>query len=250
MQSLYSRIRANGATALKAYIQAKERTAAGKEWYNIPVLRPVIQYNPASDDGLRWVEHASAGLRFKGYADEVATRINHKGWYTQDDGFSDETLRGVVYQLPARDGKPQYIPGYVETCNFDDTGGARLDFSDIRDCEIEAAYAGDRLAEIAAEKEREHNSAWRAGNDYAHAKDTIAKERKKCLALLSAMRAERKRGAPEPICNALREQIKRHVAVITQARNEAAQLVDNFNASWRADVWPAFNEGAGKQVLS
>lgn len=251
MKELYKRIRKNGAIAQAAYTKAKEREAAGVEWYKIPA-REVIEYNAPGDDGLRWVEHASAGLRIKGYADKLGARgIQHTGWFTDDDGTRG-TLRGIVYQLPAKDGKPRYIPGYVESENYDETGGARPDFTDIRECEIEAAYAADKLAERAAEKEREYQEAWRAGNDYAEAGEELSQERKATLELIRDMKKTRStdKHVYPSICAALQSTVRDNLRTIAQLKAKRATLIDDFSASWRADTFAAFNEGAGKEILT
>jgi hypothetical protein len=271
ISELYKRIRANGATAQAAYIQAQNRFAAGVEWWNIPNMRANIEYNQAGKDGARWIEHAATGLRFVGYADEVATRnynyaygIDHTGWFTDDDGTGAK-LRGVVYQLPARKGKPQYIAGYIDSENFDDTGGARLYLNTIYEGEKGGAAEGasydktarevarhaDSIAEKQAEEEREYNEAWRAGSDYAEELQGIKETRRACLELISAIKKERARGAAPVICNALREQVKAHLRIIGKAKKHAAELWDDYEHlrnprnAWRAHLWAAFADGAG-----
>jgi hypothetical protein len=51
-----------------------------------------------------------AGLRFVGYADELAS-LNHKGWFTHPDGFPDETLRGGVWVHWSADHKAAFCEG-------------------------------------------------------------------------------------------------------------------------------------------
>src|SRR5690554_4252161 len=78
----------------------------------------------------RWCEDtAAAGLRFVGFADELVQfgAIDHKGWYTDPDGFG-EVYRGAVWQLPARNGQCLYVAGFVDPCN---EGAALIDFDPI-----------------------------------------------------------------------------------------------------------------------
>lgn len=268
IKDLYLRLRKNGMSASRAYTEAKNRHAAGVEWWNIPA-RGAIEYNQASADGARWVEHAATGLRLVGFADEVATRnynyaygVDHKGWYTDEDGARG-TLRGIVYQLPARKGKPVYIIGYTESENFEETGGARLDFSSLYYGEKggvaegasydsdarNAARHADKMAESAAEKEREYNEAYDAGRDYEYLGEQLSSERKATLELIRDMKAQRARGATPAICNALAGVIKSSLREIARLKEKRAQLVDDFSAAWRAEVWPAFNEGAGETIF-
>jgi hypothetical protein len=64
-----------------------------------PVYNPVI--DPKRSFGyrqVRWIENVSAALRFVDFADEIARKegrwrtIDHKGWYTEDDGDNGEVL--------------------------------------------------------------------------------------------------------------------------------------------------------------
>lgn len=102
----------------------------------------------------------SAGLRFVGYADELAS-LRSTGYYC--DNHQHDIYRGCVVQLPARNGRAQYLAGYEEPWNesfildmevlpgsrkFDNTYGDH-------DSElIDAARAADSFADNAAESAR------------------------------------------------------------------------------------------------
>lgn len=150
----------------------------------------------------RWIESpADCGLRFVGYADKLSRSIDHTGWHSDTDGHS--SIRGVVYQLPARDGRPLYIAGHDNDENgLADAGGpAFLDFgsmdygakggtwnetgSDARD----AAHMADRLSELTAERERDYNEAWQAGLRYSDLGEEYRDKRKAVRAVLSEVRA-------------------------------------------------------------
>jgi len=130
------------------------------------IYNPPIEKNTHWRDGLRWVENISDGLRIKGFADEVGERgyrrIDHRGWFLEDDGDGGEVARGIVVQLPGRDGAPRYIGGMMDPFNPD---CGCLDFSEITDNEQEAASTGDAIAERYADAERDYRRAWRAGRD-------------------------------------------------------------------------------------
>lgn len=177
---------------------------------DITIDRAAIIGAPTKD-GLRWCEAPAAfGLRFVGWADELARGINHSGWYGDDDGENGQTYRGAVYQLAARKGRPRYVAGYregelghhskewsdlsgVEAANLD-LGRIFLGDPDIdarspyggTDCDgaRKAAYAADRLAEREAESAREYNRAWQAGARYADLGAALNDARKKALRLL------------------------------------------------------------------
>lgn len=243
LKDYYSRIRRNGTSATKALTLARSNYEAKRNIWDIPAKRS-IEYNAASNDGLRWVEHASDGLRFVNYCDKISQCINHTGWFTDSDGIND-TLRGVVYLLP----HGRYVAGYAESCNFNETGGERLDFSTIYKTDLEAARASDRLAEFAAEKERKYNDAWLAGSRYSDNQEQIASIRKDCLALIAAIKKERARGAADPICTVLRDKVKNYCQSIANLRKTCQALINENNNTWQRHTWGAFNEGAGATII-
>ena len=131
-----------------------------------------------------WIEKPeSVGLRFVGLAHDVyPRRIDHTGWYLDPDGWG-ETVSGVVYQLPARNGRARYLAGYADPWNCDSDGrGPCLLSLDIfeaepeycesgfwydgaEDARHEAAIRADEIARVMAEHEREYQEAWRAGQE-------------------------------------------------------------------------------------
>lgn len=132
-----------------------------------------------------------AGWRDRGAAHGINSRLP-LGWYADSDGR--ETYAGHVWQLPARDGAPQYVAGYVESETdagyvvLDCTRGALTIFDD----EKEAARAGDGLAESAAEEAREYDERWqeasRAEGEREQARDTIKQSCKDARAQCDALR--------------------------------------------------------------
>lgn len=129
-----------------------------------------------------WESKAQVPFRFTGYADEVAARIGHKGWYC--DQFQDRTLRGIVFQLPARNGVTQYVPGYEES----DGWSVVLYLDRLEEESRDAAYAADSLAERMAEQEREYNESWQAGSVAAEAiRDALGALRDLMRARVGAM---------------------------------------------------------------
>lgn len=191
-----------------------------------------IEYNPVCDPkhmhgykNVRWVENASRGLRLVGFADKIV-RIDHKGWYTDDEGVND-VYRGVVYQLPSRGGEPQYVYGYADPCN---DGCALLCFDAEMDKE-NAAHAADRFAEIFAEHERDYNRAWQAGRNYEELANEIIEARTEALKIAAEMRAAKKGRFEAPtICYTLRRNILALYRSIQTARAKRAELFDNFGS--------------------
>jgi len=122
-----------------------------------------ICYNPefSSENGdkLRWVEHIRDGLRFLGKVHEIRdNRVNHCGWYTDDMEDSGYVCYGIVAQMPARGGKPVYVPGYQfawEVWGTDDDN-AVLCFGDNTSDLSDVIRWADQMAGWAADTEREN----------------------------------------------------------------------------------------------
>lgn len=199
------------------------------------------------------------------------------GWFTHPDGHyspkdGDGLCWGVVYQLPARKGKAQFVPGYVhggigeneptldfnsifegnpregDSCNTDpkDTDAAR-----------EAARHANQMAEKEAGREREYQTAWRAGSDWAELQTDIDSARKVIKELLAERKAARTidpKAFPS-ICQAIRHRITDALAEIEEARAKRRKLADGDADElyfWPGDarLREAFNDGASEIVLA
>lgn len=171
-----------------------------------------IDYNRTLDeDGCRWVEHPTDGLRFVGRADKLA-RINHTGWFM--DEFQDNTVWGVVYMLP----HGKFVPGTEDSYGND---GVRLDFGDIRDNERDAAYAADRIAERWAERERdyqrEESRKQRIEEIGEEIKDARAAVRELCRGIRASVMAD-------SVCIAIRRVIKQYRRDVGKLYREREKL--------------------------
>ena len=208
-----------------------------------------------SRERLAYVEKPEAfGLRFVGRVtpeshggrDTWDTRESC-GWHTDPHGdvFKDGTglCFGVVYQLPARDGCARFVAGY-EFGGQD--GGPCLDLGNVYtsesarglNCSYEgaqghddardAARAADSMAERAAEREREYQTAWALGNVYAEARQEVTEARTAALALLKERRAAMTEagGRLPAICAAIRESVAGYVETIRDARERMAKALE------------------------
>jgi hypothetical protein len=194
-----------------------------------------IEYGPLCDPkhmhgykGARWVENVSRGVRLIGFADEIAQKgIRHNGWYTDEDGANGELCRGIVYQLPARDGETLYVYGYADP-NSEDC--ALLNFEPETD-KMDAARAADRFAEIFAEEAREYNTAWQAGRRCDEIAEEVAATRKEALTIAEEMRAAKRAKLDAPtICATLRGEIMSLYRRIQKARKERDELIDAYGS--------------------
>lgn len=198
--------------------------------------------NGEATDGKRWIENPeSVGLRFAGYADEIDGNIRHRGWFI--DSYQDAKYRGVVYQLPGKNGLSRFVVGHDDSDNraADNGGPAYVDFSTIYESDFademrqalasigkayrtpdmlkpaywaeaahetakrEAARMADSFAESEAEKAREYNEAWECGLHYADAIEERAEAKAALRALLAERRAMRSQASASTsaICDAI-----------------------------------------------
>lgn len=258
----FRNVRRMGAAA--AYREALAMPAVytkGREWYG-PKGGAGAPFKQGGDV-LRWIEStADAGLRFVGWADELAG-LRHMGWHCDDEGR--ETLRGGVWQMPGKAGEARLVYGYAEfegrgemnegsaaVCvsdvvrvpmrdefgNLDETDGAR-----------DAARWADGLAENAAEDRREYNAAYEAGRKAAELDAEAIEARGELLPLLAELRAIRRNpvaGNAPAVCKALRRTVDSLLETISEkreARDSAwGQCPTCDEEAWRAGF---MDESAG-----
>ena len=220
--------------ACDALDEARKDVTAGKRrythqfaWQNkYNINRPHAGYGHRR---LRWIEEPT--WRFSGTSHDIAKELSWNpcayatGWYTHHDDY-DETTSGVVYQLPARKGVPQYVAGYSDP----NGNGVCLSFDQLFDDKMEAARAADRLAERYAEESREYDEAWQAGDHYADLAREVATLRKEALELIQEAKqaAGTMRNAFPALCSAIRASIQGALAEIRELREKRAKLLDEF----------------------
>ena len=125
-------------------------------------------------------------------------RMRHTGHYSDADG--SETYVGHVWQLPARDGVPCYVAGYVEDMGGRDgrraSGYVVLEHDGrglvTYDNKEDAARTADGLAESAAKDAREYSERWseasRAHRDREDAREALCDARKEARDAIAAAR--------------------------------------------------------------
>jgi hypothetical protein len=187
----------------------------------------------------RWAENPDDHLRFTGLASDLG-RLGHNGWYV--DSFQDETARGVVYQLPARNGKCLYLAGVADVYNAhkNGSGPAMIEVREdgnpyVYDDKEDAARNADSLAEAYAESAREHDAKQLAETEIEDKTREIASTRNEIRELVGEMRSMRADGlrvlVTPSICGHLWSAIARHRREIHQAYKRIAALKDNY---WNA----------------
>lgn len=188
------------------------------------------EFTPQGDrsvnpDKYRWVENITPALRFVGRSDEIV-RLRHTGYYTNQ--FQDETVRGEVYQLPARNGKPQYVPAVSDPCN---ENCAYLDFRSVTTDKEDCARNADSMAECWAESEREYQAKESGRMRIEEIQDEIKTLNRKYRSLCKAIRAE---GIKEiaVVKQLIRGQWKETKAGIAKLRTERAKIEADNGYIW------------------
>jgi hypothetical protein len=116
---------------------------------------------------------------------------------------------GAVLQLPARDGKPQYIPAMADPWNPD---AYWCDFASVTDDKRDALRWADGMAERYAEKERDYQTEEAARMRCEDEREAIKAARAEHSALAAELRAAanwRNVSAPA-ICAAVRRDLAGH----------------------------------------
>jgi hypothetical protein len=191
------RIRAAGGKPPRFKVSASYYAAPAPLAARVPFgERPAFGFYLDSDfaPGLRWV-----------WADKIEDiQIRHTGWFC--DEFQDSSMRGIVLRLPHGRG---FLAGYALGVGMSATVER-----EIYACERKAAYAADRMAERAAEVERDYQDANRKGAEAAEAERESSEARAEFLELAADLRRGRAalaglagpdRAAAERLCGRLRE---------------------------------------------
>lgn len=204
----------------------------------------------------------SGGFRFIYYADKILDHLDHTGWFTHPD--LDETFRGCVLQLPGRGGKARFVAAYEESVSGgyvvdlthvfeEDSNGEgytlnpKDHFGGVRD----AAFVAESMAEHAAEKERDYQTAWAAGSYWAQLGEEITADRRQLLEILAERRKVSNVEAPA-LCQVIRGEVESLLESIRQARAKRERLKggDYEHFGWfGSELEDAFNEGAGEDVF-
>lgn len=250
MKTEYKYWRKRGQNATVALKLARADIADEKERY------PSVgnDWNPPwsgfGESAMRWTENPEkCGLRFVGYADQLA-RLNHTGWYLDEHGM--ESARGIVYQLPARNGQPIFVCGYADPNNGTDgrewENPAALSMAVIygesgyfsesaRDNPgaADAARHADSITETMAVLEREHSAAYSARSKFEDAAEQIKTIRRAALELISDI----KKLCPElteraAASSALRTRLESMLSEISELRAERKTLESDYAYS---DGW-------------
>lgn len=236
---LYARrvLRKPATAALKWADELPAVYTKGREWYG-PRGGAGAPFEQGGDS-LRWIESTEeAGLRFMGWSDEL-TRLGHVGWYCDDEGR--ETLRGGVWQLPARKGKARLLYGYAEMAGREEMnpGSACICVSRVVEVSREeaeyikesddardAARWADGLAESTAEDRRDYNSAYDEGRKAAELDGEALELRTRARAVAGAAKAHRRSKVGTAMGAALERTLADMLETISEKRAERDE-------SWR-----------------
>lgn len=258
---------APGMEAARAGLEkARKAHLAGRAWkYAGPVWTRGYTGTWQSEPGLYFVADARSTFRNVEKAAEVGGRYNRlgipEGYYL--DPYQDSLCIAYVVQLRGRNGRAFFAPAYQFTESDDD--GMTVDLrpraikesnpagdSENMQARKEAARAADQLAEKVAEEEREYQTAWAAGSEWARLKEEEEEERREALAILKERKAARAldpAGFPA-LCAALRGTVESILESIREKREERAKLAQGdgpelYFYAGEERLRAAFCEGAG-----
>lgn len=185
---------------------------------------PTINPGPSNESGFYLASDFAPGLRWE-WCDEIEdSPVDHKGWFSDPDESSSETIRGFVMRLPRGRG---FLAGHAMG-----EGMLATLSRTVHDSEREAARAADRMAESAAEAERDYQEGWQAGNLATELGEEAADARGRALALLRDMRAARRNLAGEAgpaLCAELRTRVESLVETWRDKRAERDRLVSQWS---------------------
>lgn len=178
----------------------------------------------------RWVENASDGLRVVGEVHEIAKRegwhgLKECGWYV--DNHQSETTVAMVFQLPARDGRPVYVPGNSDPYNSD---CAVIDFNSTTEELRDSCQWAQGMAESYAEDAREGEAKSAAESRIEDIATEIADLRAQFKALAVETRATANAIGPE-VCKLIKREAR-------AMRREVGKLVRE-RGELQADYWKA-----------
>jgi hypothetical protein len=249
----FRKVRGMGVGAALSHAETLPATyTAGREYYG-----PMGVWGAAfgeSGDTLRHVDDTGkAGLRFVGYADELA-RLDHTGWFTDEEQHGK--FRGAVWQLAGKGKQSRIVYGYQEWDGDSETnvGSALIctstvllaDMSDgnyslgsTDEVQNAATYA-DGLAESAADKAREYNEAYRKGSTVAETDSTFIETRRQLLPILAELRKVRHgRIQLSPVmCDLLTKRVESDLDTLADLR-ESVRMAWGDCPSYAEEAWLA-----------
>lgn len=169
----------------------------------------------------------------------------------------------MVARLRNRDGRAVFAPGF-RFGGHDDSGvfdmsalvysdPVRAEYYDsesiVEDAQREAARAAGRLAEAAAEREREYQTAWAAGSQWSDKGERLGSIREEVREILAERRTVRGVVAPA-LCRAIRDRVAslwEERADLIRDRRKLAEGDESPLYFWTGEerLREAFCEGAG-----
>lgn len=228
----YKALRARGAVTAQYGIVKNTATACWERAADFATVeawwgdRGGVRSGQAYEDGgtmLTWVEHPLDCFRSVRKCHDI-NRMDHTGWWTHPDG--SDSQHGVVCRLPGRGGKPLFVVGHSDPHN---DGPVTLDLEETYTDESEAARRADRIADLAAETEREYQTAWEAGNRVGEGLTKCRKARRWIKKLIAEMRTAKASAVALPtICTTLRDRIKSLRRGIARVKKKAEKLRDDY----------------------
>lgn len=170
--------------------------------------------------------------------------MRHTGWYTREDPAKDDLYVPCVVKLRGRRG---FLACYREECS----NGYLVDLSEIHETPEDAARAADNLAERNAEKEREYQEAWQAGQECHDLREEAADERATCYTNLMAWSGVKRTDWPNAVeMTAMRRMAAFTTTLLLRRIRKARNRRDHLAEACALHLRDAFNEGFGETVIN
>lgn len=206
------------------YLQDKPDAKHYTDWRHWIIRKVKVQrtWRNPEDANLLYCDNLdSLGWRNCGDAHNIAP-LGYTGWYT--DSFQDASYIPVVLQLPARDGKEQYVPAIRHS----DWDTCTVYLNEMTDDKKQAANWADRNAEREAESCREEDAKDQAEQQIAEAREAIHTINKEVLPALKELKGA---NLTPGICAVVRTGISELLADRRSQFSTIKKLEDDF---WQA----------------
>jgi hypothetical protein len=181
-----------------------------------------------------YVGHMEAcPFHFEGEAGDL-TRLDHTGWYA--DQYCGELVKGAVvsFRNPRRmygtDGDDNGMDThkvYLAAYYFTASEGGTIDFSSYYETKRDAARAADRLAERAAEDNREFSARDAAECEQIEARAEIHELNREGLALIGEIKKAGLSYTPA-VCDAIRSKLGDILSTRRAKFKRLQELSDNY----------------------
>jgi len=178
----------------------KQSTMYAKTWQQLAKGQYAKKCPYSIHDGqLIAYDRDDTPFNFVGTYSDLVRRSNHNGWYMDTSQYC--LAYGVVFALRHKTQGIVYLAGYEES----ESSYINIDLSCYHDSEEDAARAGDRLAEIHAEKCRDADIEYQAKQRIEELKEEYHSLTRD---LIDVIKSAKRASMEYPLCQFVKKSIK------------------------------------------